>query len=253
MKQQSFSTIEQVVESNPIFIEFCLNKGYDVFLPLASPSFQWINDSSALGIISSIPKKMPNYSYHILSGFSDGATATTKVRLQYTHHFDAFLAFNGYPPDKLGDIEQENILHKPTVIIGQKGDRLMHYEKQLIVFRFIKSLYPYTHFYLAKGRHQFKAYKVTDFISLFNLLEEKSRHCIPLDAICYHGLVVKVLPFNFRNAYKWGLVKEKYKVKQPKVKGEIIFLSKDENWIYFKDCKGKKYKVLNYAKVFPID
>jgi predicted esterase len=214
-KTDTIASLNYLLEGNSNFIANATKNEFDVLLPITNDSLDWLNNSKYCfktfkKYITSLSK---TYSEIWISGFSDGGTGSYKLFYTYPNYFSGLLIFNGYPYHNYfqKNVDYTTVSNKTILFCSTKKDKRIPYEFLLTEYSKQKQNNPNTFLYLTEGKHDFKAYKNTDFELIFKLIlniDNKETEAL-------HGLILndKLIEFyKFRKSIvrKYGIGKADY-------------------------------------------
>lgn len=183
-------TVNYLIENNDDFGNAALKNGYDILIPLANDSMDWLHKPEYCHrILDSMLSRAGPYDQTVISGFSDGGTGSYKIFYSYPKSYDGLIVFNGYPQhlNFYKKVDYESITDKNIIFYSTEKDDRIPYEFLLTEYCKQKAYNGKTYFYVGKGTHSFASYSSSDMQQVFRLfaIENDSTSNAP-----YHGLTI---------------------------------------------------------------
>lgn len=207
-------SIDFLLEGNKLFITEAQKNGFDVFIPIANDSLNWLsNHAYCFNFLKGFSKE---YNSTYISGFSDGGTGSYKIFYDYSSYFNGLAVFNGYPQHKNFNLKVDySAAHnKPIAYFSTFKDQVIPYEFLLTEYCKQKEFNANTFLLVRAGGHSFGAYKAEDLRTCFDILQSKITNT-KKEAL--HGYVkqdslVEFYPFRKKVVKKFGYGEEYYQL-----------------------------------------
>lgn len=210
-------SLDFLLEENMFFIQSCIINGYNILIPVKDDSLNWLtNHNYCIEIFDSLlVQKKISKSTLLISGFSDGGTASYKIFYDNSSKFDGLIMFNGYPQHSNFNqkIIYNEVTNKKIIFASTKEDKVIPYEFLLAEYANQKIFNPCTYLYLTEGKHSFNMYLKSDFNTLFDIINEQNVNTKtePIHGFTKNDILTEFYPFRKRILRKYNFGKELYK------------------------------------------
>lgn len=201
-----------LLENNVAFYQQVENNGYDLIAPITNSDLNWLEspEKTFLFLKRVIESKGKQYDKIIISGHSDGATASYKMFYKNLEFFNGLVLINGYPQHSnfYLSTKYESVTDKDIVFYGTLNDEVIPYEFLLTEYCKQKKSNPNTYLYLIEGDHNFSNYSNDDFAQLFSILNgqtvNKKTAANPIHGFVKEDQLVEFYPFRKKIVRKFA-------------------------------------------------